>query len=97
MAVVTITSLVPEAPVDDNVLDEALGEAEGVQEVLAETQLRTPHKGTLGRCRRSPAGLVPAAPRADAAGLQSGCLRLQPAPRQYVHRKKGREVVQGHR
>lgn len=31
MAVVTITSLVPEAPVDDNVLDEALGEAEGVQ------------------------------------------------------------------
>lgn len=47
MAVVTITSLVPEAPVDDNVLDEALGEAEGVQEVLAETQLRTPHKAPL--------------------------------------------------
>ncbi|EAZ09052.1 hypothetical protein OsI_31313 [Oryza sativa Indica Group] len=47
MAVVTITSHVPEAPVDDNVLDEALGEAEGVQEVLAETQLRTPHKAPL--------------------------------------------------
>lgn len=47
MAVVTITSHVPEAPVDDNVLDEALGEAEGVQEVLAETQLLTPHKAPL--------------------------------------------------